>query len=99
MLCNGFNLAMSSPRDRRGSKARICIFFIKGKMTRFNHIAWFYSVSIMSSCLRHYSVCHELNTIDAAGSRSIGEAIVVDEGRSWSTSHGCDAYIRDHCHE
>ena len=63
--CCGFNLVVSSPRDRRGREASICIVDTKGKMTMFNHIAWFYSVYIMSSCLKRYSVCHELNTIDA----------------------------------
>jgi hypothetical protein len=53
----------------------------------------------MSSCLKRYSVCHELNTIDAGRSRSIGGVIIVDAGRSRSTCHGCDAYIHDHCHE
>ena len=59
-----FNLAVSSPSDRKGSEQRIVA--TKGKTTCFNHIAWFYSVYIMSSCLKHYSVCHELNTIDAS---------------------------------
>ena len=68
-------------------------------MTGFNHIAWFYSVYIMSSCLVHYSVCHELNTIDAGRSRSIGGLIVVDAESFWSTFNKRDAYIHDHCHE
>ena len=29
----------------------------------------------------------------------MGGVIVVDAGRSWSTCHGRDAYILDHCHE
>ena len=62
VLYNGFNLAMSSPSDSRGSEARICIVAIKGKMTGSNHIAWFYSVYIMSPYFMHYSVCYELNT-------------------------------------
>ena len=62
VLCNGFNLAVSSPRDRRGSEAHICIIAIKGKMMGFNHIALFYSVYIMSSYFMHYSICYELNT-------------------------------------
>ena len=80
-------------------KTRICIVAIKGKMMGFIHIDWFYFVYIMSSCLRRYSVCHELNMIDAGRSRSIGAVIVVDAGRSWSTCLGRDAYIHDHCLE
>jgi hypothetical protein len=91
-----FNLAVSSHSDRRGSEARICIVATKGKTTGFNHIAWFYSIYIMSSCLKRYSVLHELNTIDAGRSRSIGGVIVVDAGRSRSTCHGHNAYIHDH---
>ena len=52
---------------------------------------------IMSFCLKRYSVCHELNIIDAGRSRSIGEVIVVDPGRSRSTCHGRNANIHDHC--
>ena len=60
-----FNLEVSSQSDRNGSEAHIFIFSTKGKTMGFNHIDWFYSVYIMSSCLKRYSVCHELNTIDA----------------------------------
>ena len=66
-------------------------------MIGFIHIGWVYVVYIMSSCLRCYSVCHELNTIDASRSRSIGGVIVVDVGRSRSTCLRRDAYIHDHC--
>ena len=62
VLCDGFNLVVSSPLDGRGSEARICIIFSKGEMMKFNHIAWFYSVYIMSSYFMHYSICYELNT-------------------------------------
>jgi len=34
-----FNLVVSSPSDRRGSEARICIVATKGKMTGFGHIS------------------------------------------------------------
>ena len=54
------------------------------------------SLYIMSSCLRRYSVCYELNTLDAWW-------IAVDV---WSNSSGCrqyqstclrrDAYMYDH---
>ena len=94
-----FNLAVSSPSDKRGSEASIFINVIDGKTMGFNHIAWFYSIYIMSSCLNCYSVCHEFNTIDASRSQSISGVIVVDAGRSRSTCHECDAYIHDHCHE
>jgi hypothetical protein len=57
-----FNLAVFSPSDRRGSEARTCIVATRGKMTVFKHIIWSYFVYIMSSCSKHYSVCHELNT-------------------------------------
>jgi hypothetical protein len=62
VLCDGFNPTVSSPSDRRGSEARICIVAIKDKTTGFIHIAWIYFVYIMSSYFMHYSVCHELNT-------------------------------------
>jgi hypothetical protein len=58
VLCDGFNLAVSSPSDRKGSEARICIVAIKDKMMGFIHIAWIYFVYIMSSCLRRYSVLY-----------------------------------------
>ena len=50
----------------------------------------------MSYYLTCYSVLHELNTLDAGGSRSMCGVIVVDAGRSRSTCHGRDAYIHDH---
>ena len=96
MCSSRFNLAVSSPSDKRGSEARICIVATKGKMMVLNHIDWFYSVYIMTSCLKHYSVCHEFNIIDAGRSRSIGGVIVVDAGKSQSTCHRSNAYIHDH---
>jgi hypothetical protein len=78
VLCSGFNLAVSSPSDSRGSEACTCIVAIKGKMIGFTHIDWFYSICIMPSCLKCYSVCHELNTLDAGRSRLMGGVIVVD---------------------
>ena len=93
-----FNLAVSSPSDRRGSEARIFIVATKGKMMGFNHIDWFYSIYIMSSCLKRYSIHYELNTIDAGRSLS-SEVILVDAGSFRSTCHKRDAYIHDHCHE
>ena len=87
VLCDWFNLAVSSPSDRRGSKEHIVLLLLATnvKTTGFNHIAWYYSVYIMSSCLKRYSICHELNTIEIGMSRSIGRVIVVDAGRSRST--------------
>ena len=79
VLCNGFNLAMSSPRDRRSSETRICIIAIKAKMAGFDHISLFYSVYIMSFCLKFYFVYHELNAIEACW-------IVVD---CWNNSSRC----------
>ena len=79
VLCNGFNLAVLYIPVTVGDKTRICIVAIKDKTMGFNHIAWFYSVYIMSSCLKRYSVCHELNTIDACW-------IAVDW---WSNSSRC----------
>ena len=35
VLCNGFNLAVSSPSDRKGSEAHICIVAIKDKKVGF----------------------------------------------------------------
>ena len=43
-----------------------------------------------------YSVLYELNTLDAARSRSMCGVIVVDAGRSRSTCHRRDAYIDDY---
>ena len=62
VLGSRFNLAVSLLCDRRSCKARICIIATKGKMTGFDNIDWSYFVYIMPSCLKHYSVCYELNT-------------------------------------
>ena len=51
------------------------------------------SLYIMSSFLMRYSVLYELNTLDAGRSRSMCGVIVVDVGRSRSTSLGRDANI------
>ena len=50
----------------------------------------------MSSYLMHYSILHELNTLDAGRSRSMCGVLVADAGRSRSTCHGRDADIHDH---
>ena len=56
VLCDGFNLAMSSPNYSRGSNARFCIVAIKDKKMGFISYWLDISLYIMSSCLRHYSV-------------------------------------------
>ena len=48
VLFNGFNLAVSSPIDKKGSEARICIVAIKDKKVDFIHIDWIYP---STSCL------------------------------------------------
>src|SRR3989337_3457325 len=40
---------------------------------------------------------YELNTLDAGRSWSMCGVIVVDAESFWSTCHGRDAYIHDHC--
>ena len=51
----------------------------------------------MSSYLMRYFVPYELNTLDAGRSRSMCGVMVVDAESFWSTCHGHDAYIHDHC--
>ena len=73
----GFNLAVSLPSDRRGSKA--CIVLLPSRITRwgFYHIAWIYP---STSCHLAYGVTLFLfNTLDACW-------IAVDE---WSNSSRC----------
>ena len=77
VLCNGFDLAVLDPSDKRGHDT-YCIVAIKGKNKGFIH-TWVYFIYIMSSCLRHYSVLYELNTLDACW-------IAVDV---WSNSSRC----------
>ena len=79
VLCNGFNLAVFYIPVTERDKIRIFIVAIKAKMTGFIHIDWVYFVYIMSSCLKRYSICHELNTIYACW-------IAVDW---WSNSSRC----------
>ena len=79
VLSFGFNLAVSSPSDSRGSEAHICIVAIKAKKMGFLPYLLDISLYIMSTCLRRYSVCYELNTLDACW-------IVVDV---WSNSSRC----------
>ena len=44
-------------------KTRLSVVATKDKMTGFSLIDKLYLVYIMSSCLKRYSVCHELNTL------------------------------------
>ena len=62
-LCDGFDLAVLNPSDTRGM-TRVCIVAIKDKKMGFIHVC-VYFVYIISSCLRHYSVLYEPNTLDA----------------------------------
>ena len=78
VLCDGFNLAMIYIEVTEREKTHICIVAIKDKIMGFIH-AWVYFVYIMSSCLRHYSVLYELNTLDACW-------IAVDV---WSNNSRC----------
>ena len=95
-LVLGSYRAVTFPSDRRGSKARIML--LPSRVTRWAFIVDMrLSIYIMSSCLRRYSVRHELNTLDACW-------IAVDV---WSNSSRCrnyrstclrrDAYMYDHC--
>ena len=63
VLCDGFDLAVLNPSDRRGHDT-YCIVAIKDKKMGFIHVS-VYFVYIMSSCLRCYSILYELNTLDA----------------------------------
>ena len=95
-LVLGSYRVVTFPSDRRGSKARIVL--LPSRVTRWAFIVDMrLSIYIMSSCLRRYSVRHELNTLDACW-------IAVDV---WSNSSRCrkyrstclgrDAYMYDHC--
>ena len=93
VLCNGFNLAVLNPSDRKGNDM-YCIVAIENKKMGFISYCISLSLCIISSFLMCYFVLHELNTLDAGRSRSICGVIVVDAESS--TCHGRDAYIHDH---
>ena len=95
VLSFGFNLVMLDPSDSRGNDT-YCIVAIEDKKMGFISYCLSLSLYIMSSCLMHYSVLYELNTLDAGMSRLMCGVIVVDAGRSRSTCLGRDAYIHDH---
>ena len=96
VLCFGFNLVVLNPSDSTGHDT-YCIVAIEDKKMGFISYCMSLSLYIMSSFLRCYSVCHELNTLDACW-------IAVDV---WSNSSRCrkyrstclrrDAYMYDHC--
>ena len=78
VLSFGFNLAVLDPSDSRGNDT-YCIVAIEDKKMGFISYCMSLSFYIMSSCLKRYSVCHEVNTIDACW-------IAVDW---WSNSGRC----------
>ena len=77
VLSFGFNLAVLDPSDRRGTDT-YCIVAIEDKKMGFISYCMSLSLYIMTSYLKHYSVLHELNTLDAGRSRSMCGVIVVD---------------------
>ena len=83
-------------RDSKGNDT-YCIVAIEDKKMGFISYCLSLSLYIMSSYLKRYSVLDELNTLDASRSRSMCGVIVVDAESFWSTCHGRDAYIHDHC--
>ena len=60
VLSFGFDLAVSFPSDRRGSKARIVLLPSRIKKMGFISYCMSLSLYIMSSCLKHYSVLMNL---------------------------------------
>ena len=62
VLSFGFNLALLDPSDRKGNDT-YCIVAIEDKKMGFISYCMSLSLYIMSSYLKHYSVCHELNTL------------------------------------
>ena len=73
-----------------------CIIAIEDKKMGFISYCMSLSLYIMSSFLIHYSVLHELNTLDAGRSGSMCGVIVVDAESFRSTCCRRDAYIHDH---
>ena len=54
VLCNGFNLVVLNPSDRRGHETSVLLQLRVKRWDLFHK--WVYLVYIMSSCLRRYSV-------------------------------------------
>ena len=64
VLCDGLNLAISSPSDSSGSEARICIVAIKDKKMFFTILIG--SIPLDHVILLKALLCsYELNTLDA----------------------------------
>ena len=78
MLCDGFDLAVLIPSDRKGQQGTYCIVTIEDKKMGFISYCMSLSLYIMSYFLMRYSLLHELNTLDAGMSRSMYGVIVVD---------------------
>ena len=78
VLCDGFNLVVSSPSESRGSEARIVLLPLRIK-------TWFFTILIGSIPLHHVILLkallhsYEVNTLDACW-------IAVDV---WSNSSRC----------
>ena len=72
MFSFGFNLVVHDASDRKGNDA-YCIVAIEDKKMGFKSYCLSLFLYIMSSYLMHYSVLHELNTLDAGGSWSMCE--------------------------
>ena len=84
VLCDGFNLAVSFPSDRKGNDTYSIVAIEDKKMGSPSYCLSLF-LYIMSSYLMHYSVLHELNTLDVGRSRSMCGVIVVDAESFWST--------------
>ena len=59
VLCNGFDLAVLNPNDRKGTDT-YCIVAIEDKKMGFMSYCMSLSLYIMSSCLMRYSVLMNL---------------------------------------
>ena len=92
MLCDGFDLTVLDPSDRKGTDTYVSLLL---RITRWG---LFLHTKILSTSW-HRSYCitpflHELNTLDACWiAVDVWSNIVVDAGRSRSTNLGRDAYV------
>jgi hypothetical protein len=96
VLCDGFNFAVSSPSDRRGSEARICIIAIKDKTEGLIHISRVFFVYIMSSYFRFILVefslstsCHHTSCITLFVMSLIPREASIEPLLKWSNSSRC----------
>ena len=95
VLSFGFNLAVSFPSDRRGSKARIVL--LPSRIKNGVYIILLEFIPLHHVILLNVLLCsYELKTLDAGRSRSMCGVIVVDAESFRSTCRRCDAYIHDH---